>query len=171
MVTIGQTDELVRELHARHASALWSYVLGLTNGDRARVEDVVQETMLRAWRNPQVLDESRGSPRGWLFTVARRIVIDEWRSSRSRHEITTDEVPQVPVADRTDEILQSWLVADALHRLSDDHRAVIVACYYRGRSVDEAAAELGIPAGTVKSRCHYALRALKNALDEMGVTR
>ncbi|MGI8879241.1 MAG: sigma-70 family RNA polymerase sigma factor [Jatrophihabitans sp.] len=170
-MTIGQTDELLRELHACHAPALWSYVLGLTNGDRARAEDVVQETMLRAWRNPQVLDESRGSPRGWLFTVARRIVIDEWRSSRSRNEITTDDVPQVPVADRTDEILQSWLVADALHRLSDDHRAVIVACYYRGRSVDEAAAELGIPAGTVKSRCHYALRALKNALDEMGVTR
>ena len=170
-VAVDEVDDLLRELHRRHAPALWGYVLNLTNGDRARAEDVVQETLLRAWRNPQVLDESRGNPRAWLFTVARRICIDEWRTARSRHEFPTDKLPQVAVADRTDEVLQSWLVADALAQLSEQHRAVIIACYYRGRSIDEAATELGIPAGTVKSRCHYALRALKNVLEEMGVTR
>lgn len=170
-MAVDEVDELLRELHRRHAPALWSYTLGLTNGDRARAEDVVQETMLRAWRNPQVLDESRGNPRAWLFTVARRICIDEWRTGRSRREFATAELPQIPVADRTDEVLQSWLVADALQQLSEQHRAVIVSCYYRGRSIDEASKELGIPTGTVKSRCHYALRALKIVLDEMGVTR
>ena len=170
-MAVGEVDELLRELHRRHAPALWAFSLGLTNGDRARAEDVVQETLLRAWRNPKVLDESRGNPRAWLFTVARRICIDEWRSARSRNEVSAEELPVVAVPDRTDEVLQSWLVADALADLSEQHRAVIVECYYRGRSVDEAAAALGVPAGTVKSRCHYALRALKNALDERGVTR
>ena len=61
-------------------------------------------------------------------------------------------------------------MADALRALSQEHRAVIVETYYRGRSVAEAAAALGIPAGTVKSRCYYALRALKLALAERGVT-
>ena len=72
------TDEqLLRALHEQHAGALWAYVVGLTNGDRAQAQDVVQETMLRAWRNPKVLAQAEGSARGWLFTVAKRIVIDD----------------------------------------------------------------------------------------------
>jgi RNA polymerase sigma-70 factor (ECF subfamily) len=59
---------------------------------------------------------------------------------------------------------------DALSALSPEHRAVIVETYYRGRTVADAARVLGIPPGTVKSRCHYALRALKLALAERGVT-
>ena len=62
------------------------------------------------------------------------------------------------------------MVADALSRLSDDHRAVLVCCYYRGMSVADAARQLDVPEGTVKSRTHYALRALRLALEEMGVT-
>jgi RNA polymerase sigma-70 factor (ECF subfamily) len=54
--------------------------------------------------------------------------------------------------------------------LTPDHRAVLVETYYRGRSVAEAASALGVPAGTVKSRTFYALRALKLALEERGVT-
>ena len=72
--------------------------------------------------------------------------------------------------DRTDQLLLSWVVADALTRLSEEHRAVLLECYYRGRPVAEAARRLGVPEGTVKSRTHYALRALRLALEEMGVT-
>src|SRR5271169_2458815 len=82
IVSIGATDDadLLRTLHDQHARAVWAYVVRLTNGDTARADDVVQETLLRAWRHPQVLDQSQGSARAWLMTVARRIVIDEWRS-------------------------------------------------------------------------------------------
>jgi RNA polymerase sigma-70 factor (ECF subfamily) len=66
-------DALMRALHEEHAGALWSYALHLTSGDRIRAEDVVQETLLRAWRSTAVLDQSQGSARAWLFTVARRI--------------------------------------------------------------------------------------------------
>ena len=62
------------------------------------------------------------------------------------------------------------MVAEALRRLSLAHRQVLVECFYRGCSVAEASERLGIPPGTVKSRTHYALRALKLALEEMGVT-
>ena len=65
---------------------------------------------------------------------------------------------------------QSIFRVDALHALSQEHRAVIIETYYRGRSVAEAARVLDIPAGTVKSRCYYALRALRLALLERGVT-
>src|SRR3978361_1806183 len=86
-------EQLLRALHDEHAHALWTYVVRLTRGDQARAQDVVQETLLRAWRPAAVRDQSHGSARGWLYTVARRIVIDEWRSARSRPELVTDEVP------------------------------------------------------------------------------
>ncbi len=136
--------------------------------NRARAEDVVQETMLRAWRHPQVLDQSQGSARAWLFTVARRIVIDDWRTSRSRHEVVTAEPPEQQVADATDKAMDAAVVTAALRQLSLEHRQVVLECYYRGSSVAEAAKRLGVPEGTVKSRAHYALRALRLALDEMG---
>ncbi len=161
---------VMRQLHDEHAGALWAFCLHLTGNDRAHAEDVAQETLLRAWRNAAVLEESRGSVRSWLFTVARNIVIDEWRSKRTRKEILTDEIGELSrVEDRTDELLQSWVVAEALTQLSQEHRAVLLECYYRGRSVADAARRLGVPEGTVKSRTHYALRALRLSLEEMGV--
>lgn len=160
---------LMKQLHDEHAAALWGYCLQLTGHNHARAEDVVQETMLRAWRHISTLDQSRGSVRSWLFTVARNLVIDDWRSRRSQREVPVAEVPETLEQDRTDQLLQAWLVAEALSRLSSEHRAVLLECYYRGRPVADAARVLGVPEGTVKSRTHYALRGLRLALEEMGV--
>lgn len=161
--------ELLRALHDEHAPALRRYVRRLT-GDAALADDVVQETLLRAWRRPRVLDQSEASARAWLFTVARNLVIDDRRSARARHEFGTDRMPEAVTADQTDAMLDSWLVADALAALSPEHRAVVVCAFYRGQSVAETARLLDIPPGTVKSRLHYALCALRLALQERGVT-
>lgn len=169
---MGDSTELMRRLHDEHAGALWSFCLHLTGNDRARAEDVTQETLLRAWRNLDRLDHGdahTGAVRSWLFTVARNLVIDEWRTKRAQLERPAGDVPEVSVADRTDELLLSWVVAEALTRLSEDHRRVLVECYYRGRPVAEVARRLEIPVGTVKSRSYYALRALRLALEELGV--
>jgi RNA polymerase sigma-70 factor (ECF subfamily) len=165
-----EQDELLRVLHDEHAPALWRYVVWLT-GDRQFAEDVVQETLLRAWRRPKILDQSETSARAWLFTVARNLVIDNARSAHTRHEIGTDMLPDRPTADQTDALLDSWLVSDALSTLSHDHRLVVVHAYYLGESTSEISRELDIPDGTVKSRLHYALRALRLAMQERGVTR
>jgi RNA polymerase sigma-70 factor (ECF subfamily) len=162
---------LMQQLHDEHATALWHHCLRLTGYDRSRAEDVVQETLLRAWRQRDLLDRPPAAVRAWLLTVSRNIVIDEWRSRRVRSEFPVAEVPErLEPDDRTDAMLQSWVVADALTKLSPDHRAVLLECYYRGRPVAEAARRLGVPEGTVKSRTHYALRALRLALEEMGVS-
>ncbi|TFD88954.1 sigma-70 family RNA polymerase sigma factor [Cryobacterium serini] len=161
--------ELLRALHDEHGPLLWRYVVRLTH-DTALADDVVQETLLRAWRRPRLLDQTEVSARAWLFTVARNLVIDDRRSARARHEVPTDQLPEVPTDDQTDALLDAWLVADALNDLSPDHRAVIVCAYYRGQSVAETARELVVPEGTVKSRLHYGLRALRLALQERGVT-
>jgi len=132
----------------------------------------VQETLLRAWRHPEALDPDRGSARAWLFTTARHLAIDAWRRRSVRiGEVVTSEPPEPTVLDETDRAVEAWTIAEALAQLSAPHREVLVECFYRGRSVAEAAATLGIPPGTVKSRTHYAVRALRLVLEEMGVTR
>ncbi|MTD14430.1 sigma-70 family RNA polymerase sigma factor [Nakamurella sp. YIM 132087] len=169
---MNRDADLMKALHDEHAAALWSFVLQLVGGDRARAEDVVQETLLRAWRKPEVL-EQEGSPRSWLFTVARNIVVDQWRAGRRRPEDSWAEVPEPLQAhagsDSTDKALQTMLVGEALRRLTPDHQSVLLECYFRGSTTTQASARLGIPVGTVKSRTHYALHALRLALQEMGV--
>ena len=168
----GQTDtdaELLRALHDEHAKALWGFVLHLTGGDRSRAEDVVQETLFRAWRRPEVLAQQDSSARGWLFTVARNIVVDDWRAGRRRPTTSTELLPEPLEPDATDTALQSIMVAEALRRLSKDHRTVLLECYFRGCTAAQAASRLGIPVGTVKSRLHYALHALRLVFEEMGV--
>jgi RNA polymerase sigma-70 factor (ECF subfamily) len=164
-------EDVLRVLWAEHGGPLLAYATRLTGGDRQRAEDIVQETFLRAWRHPEALSADRGSPRPWLCTVARHIAVDGHRSRLARpSEVGADSLSLVSVPDEADRVLESWIVSDALRTLSVEHRDVLVETYYRGKSVAEAAAALRIPAGTVKSRTYYALRALRLALTERGVT-
>ena len=163
-------DARLGALFDAHAAPVWRYVVSLT-GDRAGADDVVQETMLRAWRDPRLLAQEPSSLRAWMMTVARHLVIDEARSARKRHENPVAELPERARGDDTDALFEQILIREALAALSDDHRAVVVTTYFGGRSVAQAALELDIPEGTVKSRLHYGLRALRLALQERGVTR
>jgi len=161
--------DLMQSLHDEHAAALWTYCVRLTGNDHARSQDLVQETMLRAWRHRDVLDGPGPRVRAWLFTVARNLAIDDWRTQRAHREYVTAEVPEQPSGDQTEQLLLSWVVAEALTGLSPEHREVLLECYYRGHTVAETARRLGVPEGTVKSRTHYALRALRLTLQERGV--
>jgi RNA polymerase sigma-70 factor (ECF subfamily) len=162
--------ELIRALHDAHGPALFRYVARLTH-DYGFAQDVVQETLLRAWRRPAILEQSDESARAWLFTVARNLVIDDRRSARFAHEITTDRLPEESSADGADSVLDKWLLSDALLSLSVEHRTAVVSAYYLGQSAAEIALRENIPEGTVRSRVHYALRALRLALQERGVTQ
>ena len=163
-------DALVTELYRQYRVPLMAYVLRLTAGDRQQAEDVVQETMLRAWRQAGQLDLTEPSLMPWLATVARRIVIDDKRRKSARPAETGDGMLEnAPAADSTDELLSKVLVAEALQSLSAAHREVLNETILRDRTVNDAAEALGIPVGTVKSRVYYALKALRVVLAERGV--
>ena len=163
-------EAALQQLHDRHAAELWRFAMRLTH-DRQVAEDVVQEVLLRAWKDPALVDRDEAAARAWLFTASRNLIIDRWRSATSRHEYRTEEPPEQSEADATSIVLDRWLITEALTSLSVEHRAVIAAAYYEGRSVADIAARLQVPEGTVKSRLHYGLRMLRLVLQEKGVTR
>ena len=165
-------QRLMTALHDQHAGALYAFALRYVD-DRDQARDVVQETLLRAWRHLDKLDPEHTDPRAYLFTVARNLLTDQWRASQRRPHLVHDDVrlEAQPAPDELDDVIQGWLVSAALDRLTPQHRQVIEALYYRGNSVASAAADLGLPEGTVKSRTYYAMRALRAIFEEIGVTR
>lgn len=169
-VDLGQRQQAFNRLQELHAPSLHRYACSLTR-DSARAQDVVQETLLKVWQHPHLLDEPPEQLRGWLFTAARNLVIDQSRSGISRHEFAADQLPEQSVADQADRIFNELLIREALRSLSEDHRQVVIRAYYYAQSVEQIAADLAIPSGTVKSRLHYGMRSLKLALEEKGVGR
>ena len=111
--------EPARRSTTAHAPVLLAYALRLTDGDRGRAEDIVQETLLRAWRNLDRLDERRRPVRPWLFTVAQRLAIDAHRARRARPpEVGDAALVSVPALDQVDGTLDRIIIADALNALS-----------------------------------------------------
>lgn len=162
-------DELIRRLYQEFGSALLGHAMRLTGNDRQWAEDIVQETLVRAWRNAEKLERDPVLLRSWLFTVARRLVIDDRRKRSVRpqeSELTPSD--EAPVRDEADRTLAAIVVAEAMNGLTEEHREAILETYLRDRTVGEAAAVLGVPPGTVKSRVYYALRALRRALQDRG---
>ncbi|GLZ38695.1 sigma-70 family RNA polymerase sigma factor [Actinokineospora sp. NBRC 105648] len=159
------TDEaLVRSLYEDHSQPLLAYATRLT-GDRAAAEDVVQEALVRAWRNAGALAANADSVRAWLFTVTRNLVIDRVRARSARPAEVAESPAFDPVlVDHAQRVVDSMSVLAAIERLSEDHRRVLVEIYFHDRSVADAARALGITPGTVKSRSHYAVQALRLAM-------
>jgi RNA polymerase sigma-70 factor (ECF subfamily) len=151
-----------------------SFVLRLTNGDRQRAEDVVQETILRAWRNAHKLNaHGEKSLRPWLVTVARRIAIDGYRAQGGAREVYDHDLDAGPTRghDDPDRIVDSIAMTEALRALTQAHREILVETYFQGRTVAEAAQALRIPLGTAKSRLYYALKALRETLERRGLAQ
>jgi len=158
-------DTAFRRLYAEHGPALLRLATALTDGDHGRAEDLVQETMLRAWTHRTSLDIQHHSPRHWLATVARRLAVDAHRARRARpQEALLDD--QLPLAadQRADAGIDAPGVRAAFAALPGAQRQVLTEVYYRDRSVAETARILQIPPGTVRSRTFYGLRALRLAL-------
>ncbi|GAA3370116.1 sigma-70 family RNA polymerase sigma factor [Streptomyces sannanensis] len=162
-------ERVMTALHTEHYDVLLSFVLRYVRS-REHAEDVVQETLLRTWRNVDRLQPSSASIRSYLFTAARNVVTDSWRAEQRRPYTVWDDaaIAAVPSTDDVESALESQLVAAALERLSPQHRSVVQALYYEGLTVTEAASRLGVPEGTVKSRAYYAVRNLRAAFEEMG---
>jgi RNA polymerase sigma-70 factor, ECF subfamily len=131
--------------------------------DADLAEDAVQEALFRCWRDlPKLRDDSRFD--AWIRRLLMNAITDEFRRvGRRRTAIALLRVESPP--DLADEIATREQLARGFQRLTLDHRKALVLRLYVGLSPEEVAATLGIPVGTAKSRLHYAIEAMRVALE------
>jgi RNA polymerase sigma-70 factor (ECF subfamily) len=132
-------------------------------GDADRAHDAVQEALVRCWRDlPSLREPDRFD--GWLRRLLMHAITDEFRRGRRfaarvqvlhEHPTTRDEVSMVDDRDQIDRALQG---------ISVDHRTILTLYYLHGLPIADVADALGIPAGTAKSRLHYAMQAIRAEL-------
>jgi RNA polymerase sigma-70 factor, ECF subfamily len=132
--------------------------------DTEAAEDAVQEALVRCWRDlPSLRDASRFD--AWLNKLLMRAIQDEFRSAGRRRATLTLLRLEPAARDASDEVAIREQLDRGFQQLTIDHRAVLVLRLYLGMSLDETALTLGIPAGTAKSRLHYATLAMRDALE------
>jgi RNA polymerase sigma-70 factor, ECF subfamily len=157
-------------LFARHHARVYRFILRLL-GSEAAAEDLTSEVFLGVWRHAHRF-EARSSVTTWLLAIARYKALAELRR---RPELACDEAA-AQTSDPADDPEATFaikhrgeIVRDCLGRLSRRHREVIDLVYYHGKSVQEAAAILGIPGNTVKTRMFHARKNLSELLAARGV--
>ncbi len=160
----GSSEDLAR-FYADHGGDLRRFAARLT-GDHGRAEDIVQETMLRAWHHPELANGRCGTPRAWLYTVARHLIIDEYRARRARPAEVADVglLATRAAPDQIGAAITRWDVAAAMAGLPPRHRDLLAARYLRDRSIADIATDLHVPTGTVKSRLSAAHGALRRRM-------
>ncbi|TWG08538.1 RNA polymerase sigma-70 factor (ECF subfamily) [Saccharopolyspora dendranthemae] len=165
--TVRNTDTTLKSLYDDYYARLLSYVNRILS-DPHLAEDVVQETMLRAWQHADTLTPERGSVWGWLTRVAHNIAIDRIRARRARPTEVDETAGSSSAdydADHADAVVNRVVVATMVSKLVPAHRSVLYEVYFADHTAASAASTLGIPPGTVKSRLHHALRNLKTTMD------
>ena len=181
---LSRADErLLRGLYDHHADALFRHVLPLTGGDRARAEDIVQETLIRAWQHPDAIRPERGPVRPWLYTIATNQAIDAQRRNRRHRRLSLNQ-PQHASGEATGALIdlvagaagdpaataesgeQSEWVRGEVDALPEPLRNAVKLVYFRGMKYRDAAKAMSVPVGTVKSRLHAAIQRLGQAWRE-----
>ncbi len=167
------TDDAVRAVYAAHGGELYRFARRAL-GDAGLAEEAVQEAFLRAWQAADRFDDRLGSLRTWLFAILRNVVIDLSRARAVRPRLAradqtgVERALDLASAEEIESVLTAWQVEEALAKISPHHRAALIEVHTKGRPYADVAAECGVPAGTIKSRVFYGLKALRLALEELG---
>ncbi len=161
-------DEGLRAAWSAYADELLAYAWRRLE-DRAAAEEAVQETFLRAWRAAATYDRDRPL-RPWLFAILRHVVVDEARA-RVRRAVPSPRQTAEPAPSPAEQLLDEWVLHEALQRISADQRTVLLRTFYGGERYSDVAQELHIPETTARTRAFYGLRALRARLEELGWER
>lgn len=169
-----ETDEEAFERHVLPEVEVLLRVARSMTRNHADAEDLVQDTLIRAYRGIGGFDGRY--PRAWLLTILRNTNIN--RNRRRRPELLRDQdatferLESDSATDRADVLVEQVIdgeILAALDTLSDDFRRVVELVDIDGLSYVEAAEVLGVPVGTVMSRLHRARRRIRDRLDRAGL--
>jgi RNA polymerase sigma-70 factor (ECF subfamily) len=166
-------QEAMDHFYERFYSRLHHFLRSRLRGDRALVEDALQEIFLNIWRSAGSF-RNQSSVATWVFQIAHHQALRSLRrqgASEKWDHATTDEHPHQSreTVSLENAVIDRITLANALRQLSDKHREVLELVFYYGFAPDEVANILAIAPGTVKSRISYARRALLQLLNEASV--
>ena len=165
-----ETGDAMRALYRLYGGELYGFSLNAL-GDRGAAEEIVQEVFLRAWRHAGRYDPRRAAVRTWLYQIARNAIIDSRRRAAVRPGLSTHgAAAEDRPARRSSRRCSAGRSPPRSSGSRPSTARSIRMAQFRGLTMREIAAHTGLPLGTVKSRTWYALRSLRLALEEMGVT-
>ncbi len=158
-------------LYDRYSTTLYSLGLRML-GDAQAAEELVQEVLLRVWRQATSYSKERGAPATWILGIARNLAVDELRRRGARPQTAVDDaeahIAQLESdddpAEQAYQRMQREEVVKALDQLPPVQRRVLELAYYSGLSQSEIAVQLGDPLGTVKTRMRTGLQRLRTLL-------
>jgi RNA polymerase sigma-70 factor (ECF subfamily) len=155
-------------LYARHGGALLSFLIARL-GDRQSAEEVLQDTMMAAWREARNF-RHESSIRTWLFVIARNRATNLQRKHRPQMTLLDEAISAGDTGpmERVERNAANAAVRAALHHLPPQQREVLVLVFYNQLTPAEVADVLGISDGTVKSRLHRAKELLRRVLRQQG---
>lgn len=171
--TAGGDRQAFAQLYDRYAPRL----LGLAErilGRRSDAEDLLHDFFIEVGKQAHGYDKDRGSVASWLVLRLRSRALDRLRSPAYRRFVDLESAPKSAEPSISADVVAAESERDSLHRslqaslqtLPDETRAILELVYFRDRSLPEVASELKLPLGTVKSRIHRALRALRATAEE-----
>jgi RNA polymerase sigma-70 factor, ECF subfamily len=159
----GEFD--VREAYALHSDELYGLAVSAL-GEAGLAEQALEETFLRAWGERDRFDPEVDSLRTWLFTILRDVLIHLGHPRAAGPAVAEGGIE--PSLEACEQSFVAWQIEEAMRRIEEQYRQILVETYYRGRSYAEVATELGVSEATVGSRVYDGLLALQEALEEVG---
>ena len=158
-------------LFGRHQVKVYRFLVRMT-GDTAAADDLVSEVFFEVWRKAASF-EGRSQVSTWLLGIARFKALS---AARRRTEDQLSELAAETIEDESDDPETALgkqdtaaIIRQCLQQLSADHREILDLVYYHEKSVDEVAAVVGIPSGTVKTRMFYARKRMAELLKDAGI--
>ena len=159
-----QDKQAFSDLYDRYSNTLHGVIYQIVRRDEEAASDVLQESFLKIWKNVASYDSSKGTLFTWMLNICRNSAIDALRSKQFRHQglmTPIDDKTEVGDFENNATKIDHIGVRDVVHELRDDHQKLIDLIYFNGFTQEEAAEELKIPLGTVKSRVRTALQTLR----------
>jgi RNA polymerase sigma-70 factor (ECF subfamily) len=163
----GKVDEARMTFEALYRESrddVYGYVAGLLR-DRSAAEEVTAQAFERAWRKRRQLDRGRGTPRAWLFGIARNAALDELRRRSRLADAPSESVEPVP-RDPADAAIDRALLQRALDSLGGRDRELVALKYFAGLSNAEIAVVIGTSESNAGTRLHRAVEKLRRSIDE-----
>lgn len=158
-------------LYKNYSAALYGTILSFVKEPEVS-NDLLQEVFVKIWKQADSYDETKGRLFTWMINIARNCAIDYLRSSEYKRTQENQELTESVYNMGSDSgFKEDYIGLRALtNRLKEDQRVLVDYAYYKGFTHEEIAKEIGVPAGTIKTRLRAALLQLRKLMMELLIT-